>query len=539
MYRFTHRLVYGVLALIFLNSFVFAIESEYKNALMKVELIKTADGAYSVDLYTKNSFTQPVKVIKKSDLNYYILLPETKNESSKASANGTEIRSVSTNVYPYAGQDVNNGYVKININTTKPINFRVNVKNPSAAASISPKVAQAVLENEEKNEIEEPKLKPQIQKKNLESSISEKAQLVKKVVREKLPVKFIPKESQKKPSYQPVKIEEVIQQEVQKAKEEKLQEIDEELADIDEKQMLGEFEVQETLSDEDLNQIERIAGENIQANNGFFAKPVLFGIRLSDILLVLMIFVSGLFFMMAFLKRKNNIQTRIKSKSELTQSLCTPNFKKDDEEVKNDGQYFIFDKNIRQTGFCDPATSAIKRNYELSSYEPELKNKYNRNAQSKKNESEYDIIQKILKEDTFIDIPNATFAQQVKVDKLDKKEEIKEEAKKETVVHQVPKAEIKKEVNIQAEPDVISSVEIAPKRGFMLVSYNDNISLMGYIFDDVFALYNFKVPKLENYDIKYRLSEKDDKIARFIVKIANTKMLIAVDKSSMVLEVLL
>ena len=243
--------------------------------------------------------------------------------------------------------------------------------------------------------------------------------------------------------------------------------------------------------------------------------------------------------MMAFLKRKNNIQTRIKSKSELTQSLCTPNFKKDDEEVKNDGQYFIFDKNIRQTGFCDPATSAIKRNYELSSYEPELKNKYNRNAQSKKNESEYDIIQKILKEDTFIDIPNATFAQQVKVDKLDKKEEIKEEAKKETVVHQVPKAEIKKEVNIQAEPDVISSVEIAPKRGFMLVSYNDNISLMGYIFDDVFALYNFKVPKLENYDIKYRLSEKDDKIARFIVKIANTKMLIAVDKSSMVLEVLL
>ena len=541
MYKFAHRLVYGVLALIFLNSFVFAIESEYKNALMKVELIKTSDGAYSVDLYTKNSFTQPVKVIKKSDLNYYILLPETKNESSGASANGTEIRSVSTNVYPYAGQDVNNGYVKININTTKPINFRVNVKNPSAATSITPKTAQAVLDNEEKKEIQEPKLKPQIQKKNLESSISEKAQLVKKVVREKLPAKFIQKEPQQKPSYQPVKIEDVIQQEVQKAKEEKLQEIDEELASIDEKQALEELEAQGALSDEDLNQIERIAGENSHTKSGFFSKPVLFGIRLSDILLLFLIFVSGLFFMMAFLKRKNNIQTRLKSKAELMQSSCTPNFKKENEETKNDGQYFVFDKNIKQTGFCDPATSAVKRNYELSTYEPELKNKYNRNAQFKKNESEYDIIQKILKEDTFIDIPNATFAQQVKVDELDKKEEIKEDTKKETVVHQAPKAEIKKEANIQAqaEPSVISSVEIAPKRGFMLVSYNDNISLMGYIFDDVFALYNFKVPKLENYDIKYRLSEKDDKIARFIVKIANTKMLIAVDKSSMVLEVLL
>ena len=33
---------------------------------------------------------------------------------------------------------------------------------------------------------------------------------------------------------------------------------------------------------------------------------------------------------------------------------------------------------------------------------------------------------------------------------------------------------------------------------------------MGYIFDDVFPLYNFKRAKLENYDIKFRLSEKDD-----------------------------
>ena len=134
MYKFTYRVICGVLALLFFNNFAFGIESEYKNALMKIELIKTADGAYSVDLYTKNSFSQPVKVIKKSDLNYYILLPETKNETVKALAQGTEIRSVSTNVYPYAGQDVNNGYVKININTTKPIDFRVNVKNPSAAA---------------------------------------------------------------------------------------------------------------------------------------------------------------------------------------------------------------------------------------------------------------------------------------------------------------------------------------------------------------------------------------------------------------------
>ena len=62
---------------------------------------------------------------------------------------------------------------------------------------------------------------------------------------------------------------------------------------------------------------------------------------------------------------------------------------------------------------------------------------------------------------------------------------------------------------------------------------------MGYIFDDVFPLYNFKQPKLENYDIKFRLSEKDDRGANFIVKIGNTRLLTRVTKSSMNLEVVM
>ena len=73
----------------------------------------------------------------------------------------------------------------------------------------------------------------------------------------------------------------------------------------------------------------------------------------------------------------------------------------------------------------------------------------------------------------------------------------------------------------------------------LCVSYNNNISLLGYIFEDVFALHNFKAQKLENYDIKFRLTEKDEKLARFIVKVANTKLLIKVTKSTMTMEVLL
>jgi hypothetical protein len=60
---------------------------------------------------------------------------------------------------------------------------------------------------------------------------------------------------------------------------------------------------------------------------------------------------------------------------------------------------------------------------------------------------------------------------------------------------------------------------------------------MGYIFDDIFALYNFKQPKLEDYNIKFRMSEKTKQGANFLVRIGKSKMLISVTKSSMNLEV--
>lgn len=106
-------------------------ESDYKNSLVKVELSKKGESAYNINLYTQKRYSEPIKVIKKSDLNYYILLPETKNSATQANTLSTDIRNVSINLYPYAGQETNNGYTKINIDTTKPINFELNVKQLS------------------------------------------------------------------------------------------------------------------------------------------------------------------------------------------------------------------------------------------------------------------------------------------------------------------------------------------------------------------------------------------------------------------------
>ncbi len=129
MNRVFNKTYLSILSFALFCTSALAIEAEFKNSLIKVDLIKIGESAYSVDLYTQSKFLEPVKIIKKSDLNYYILLPETKNNVTKTSSNGSEIRNITTTLHPYVGQDVNNGFTKIVINTTKPLNFNVNVKN--------------------------------------------------------------------------------------------------------------------------------------------------------------------------------------------------------------------------------------------------------------------------------------------------------------------------------------------------------------------------------------------------------------------------
>ncbi len=568
----------------------FGLESEFKNSLSKIELKKNSQNSYSVNLYTQNKFSQEPKIIKKSDLNYYILLPETKNVSSSVSYSNTDIRSVTTNSYPYAGQDINNGYTKININTTRPINFNIEIKNEAVAKKQTQALAKA---QEEKVEKKEEAVKTKTEKKNSYSSKTnisiEKKSSIKtpkiekaqnKVVEKK--VKTTKKSLDNKQNKKPKTIETMVAKEVENAKKEAQNtNIDEPLQ---EKEVIEDIPLDNNLLDNDLsdsenkgdlkededfasilNEAQKIAQahntskksiiEKIETKLKFYFKKVKnkfkeYGVGFYDLMLMLIAGVVSFVVMLLILNSKTNSGAKLKSKKDLldkTENALNPKQKQTQQvqKPKNDGQYFIFDKNIKQTGFCDPATSAIKRNYELSSYDPELRDNYNKGEQitpDKKTysksaqENEYDIIQKILKEDSFIEIAPGEFEAVSKIQTESSKKEIKNVS---SPIKQQAKREEKKIEKEVLEPIVLSKVEIAPERGFMCVSYNDNISFMGYIFDDVFALYNFKQPKLENYDIKFRLSEKDDKAADFIVKVDKIKMLIRVTKSSMGLEVVL
>ena len=85
------------------------------------------------------------------------------------------------------------------------------------------------------------------------------------------------------------------------------------------------------------------------------------------------------------------------------------------------------------------------------------------------------------------------------------------------------------------EPEVLSSAEIAPNRGFMVVDTQGTKALFGYIYDNVFLLYQFK-EFISDSNIKFRISEKQDDRTFFIVKVDKFKLLVKVTNSSMKLE---
>ena len=236
-------------------------------------------------------------------------------------------------------------------------------------------------------------------------------------------------------------------------------------------------------------------------------------------------------FILFILTRKQNTTIKLQNKKDLFEKYQEPNISKQTTPKKqNRGEYFVFDKNIKQTRLN--TNSPKKKNYELSCYDPDLRLNYKKDKNIKydisQDESDYDIIQKILKDDSFID-----YETEIKPAPIQAQNPQKQISK--------PKIEKTKDTPIkkEAQLNILSSVEIAPQRGFICVSYNNDINLLGYIFDDVFPLYNFKRPKLDNYDIKFRLTDKDDKGANFIVKIDNVKMVIRATKNSMNLEVLI
>ena len=312
MNRGFNKAYLSILSFALLCTSALAIEAEFKNSLIKVDLVKIGDSSYNVDLYTQNKFLEPVKIIKKSDLNYYILLPETKNNTTKTSSNGSEIRNITTALYPYAGQDVNNGYTKININTTKPINFNVNVKNVAAASKVTKSAVQTALaaQNSATSSLKEEK----VEKKNSVSSVSKKIETPKITQTKKVDLK--PKQEIAKSPVKPVvkvdapiKIEKAVEEEITNSQEEineDMQAPQEVLIELDENKIIEE--TSQDILQEEQKEIEQIAQETKKINLKEIISDKLNSIGISLIDLLLMLGAGLITFIVVFsiLSKKND-----------------------------------------------------------------------------------------------------------------------------------------------------------------------------------------------------------------------------------------
>ena len=544
----------------------FSIESDFKNSLLKVDLVKYGSNDYNVKLYTQKPYSEPVKVIKKTNTSYYMLLPETFHSVGSVSPVG-DIKNVEVKLFPYAGQDLNNGYTKITIYTTKPVNIspKISTTSGSVAPSIdTKKLAQldsafntkqaqiqakqrqaqyeanqkqiqrqkaleaqkkaqqieaqkkaqaeaqrkAQLEAQKKEQIEAQKKAQQIEaqrkaqleaQKRAQEEAQRKAQLEaqKKAQLEAQKREQEEKLRQEKASQQQAaKIQQKTTPVTQKAPSAKpiatVEEIQTEHTDIINKEIKQPQEEQKELNEnivteditnapeinESANMTDSIEEQNTKVSFIEILKDKLsplkpyYYIIIDNPILVIASLVAFIGIIMLVILNKNQKKGLLKNMNE---DKTTADTEKIDLEA---------------LGEVDTTTNPLiqnDKNDEIQSFADVTDNLSN------SDNPEYEIQQS------------------------------------ETAVKSLEEEEP------YIEPEVLSSVEIAPNRGFMVIERQGVKAVFGYINEDVFLLYQFR-EYLSDSSIKFRISEKQEDKTFFIVKVDKFKLLIRVTNVSMRLE---
>ena len=496
-----------LLGIVTLNLCAFAIESDFKNSLLKVDYVKTGNNSYNIRLFTQKPYGEPIKVIKKTNTSYYILLPETFHSVGSVAPFG-DIKSTEIKLFPYAGQDLNNGYTKISIYTSKPLNIKtqLNSSTKSVAPSINAKDLAKLDSAFNKNQTSNEQAQRQAQIK-AQQEAQRQAQLKAQQAREAAQKAEAQRQAQLKAQQEAqrqaqLKAQQEAQQNTQetsKTNSNNLQVSQEAAQAYYRKQGQGSSEEKKSQTESDINKapqdintenvvtqdivnpqdIEKIpeisekinqkSYTKIIKNKLSFFKPYYYVICDNFTLFItLAIALIGIILLIAISKSKKKGTSK------------TMNCEQPSENEKNSS--------------IENLTKEINETYKTG-LEEELSNKAEQEAQAFKDE--------------FKDLMEQNEQQKAP-------EPVKEEEQYE-------------------EPQVISSVEIAPMRGFMIIETQGVKALFGYIHDDVFLLYQFR-EFISNYDIKYRISEKQIDKTFFIVKIDKFKLLIKVTNTSMRLE---
>ena len=582
-----------LLGIVTLNLCAFAIESDFKNSLLKVDYVKTGNDSYNIRLFTQKPYGEPIKVIKKTNTSYYILLPETFHSVGSVAPFG-DIKSTEIKLFPYAGQDLNNGYTKISIYTSKPLNIKtqLNSSTKSVAPSINAKDLAKLDSAFNKNQTSNEQAQRQAQIK-AQQEAQRQAQLKAQQAREAAQKAEAQRQAQLKAQQEAQRQAQAraqaqkeaqlkAQQEAQRQAQLKAQQAREaaqkaeaqrqaqikaqqarEAAQKAEAQRQAQLKAQQEAQrqaqlkaqQEAQRQAQLKAQQEAQQNTQETSKTNSNNLQVSQEAAQAYYRKQG---QGSSEEKKSQTESDINkapqdinTENVVTQDIVNPQDIEKIPEISEKINQKSYTKIIKnKLSFFKPYYYVICDNFTLfitlaialigiilliaiSKSKKKGTSKTMNCEQPSENEKKSSI-ENLTKE------INETYKTGLEEELSNKAEQeaqaFKDEFKDLMEQNEQQKApEPVKEDEQYEEPQVISSVEIAPMRGFMIIETQGVKALFGYIHDDVFLLYQFR-EFISNYDIKYRISEKQIDKTFFIVKIDKFKLLIKVTNTSMRLE---
>lgn len=474
------------------NADTMALDGDYKNNLLKVDVSKIGDANYNIELYTQKPYSEPVKVIKKSDTSYYVLLPETYHSITSVASSG-DVSRVDVKLFPYAGQDLNNGYTKINISTSKPVTFTTNVKTASAQKPHmdAKKLAQLDRAFDSKGaagknipvKIDTVKPAPAQTAAKPEPKAEPKAEVKQPVKVAAVQQPVSPQNITKKPAPSTgTEIEIVTKPKVQEPvkQQEIVKPVDETTASLEEVLETDEFNTEDELAMEEEAKeqgLTELGGEFDEEQIPVLTKKqrikqALRGVlmQLSDNILLGICIILLLIIALLLVRDKKDKKSAAKEESvqEPYAGLSALNaLNAAPQNVSNDAEDIIVNDNYDTYTGIEPAVS------ETEEYKPE----------------------------------SAAVA-------------VAEE-----------------ETNDEA--DVLATESFGENRGLCLVNYDGSIALIGYIEDEIFVIQNFGKITLLNPSIQIRVAEQNDNDTIYIVKTANSKLMVRETKELIGLEMVM
>ena len=562
-----------LLGIVTLNLCAFAIESDFKNSLLKVDYVKTGNDSYNIRLFTQKPYGEPIKVIKKTNTSYYILLPETFHSVGSVAPFG-DIKSTEVKLFPYAGQDLNNGYTKISIYTSKPLNIKtqLNSSTKSVAPSINAKDLAKLDSAFNKNQTSNEQAQRQAQIK-AQQEAQRQAQLKAQQEAQRQAQLKAQQEAQRQAQARAQAQKEAqlkAQQEAQRQAQLKAQQA-REAAQKAEAQRQAQIKAQQAreaaqkaeaqrqaqlkAQQEAQRQAQLKAQQEAQQNTQETSKTNSNNLQVSQEAAQAYYRKQG---QGSSEEKKSQTESDINkapqdinTENVVTQDIVNPQDIEKIPEISEKINQKSYTKIIKnKLSFFKPYYYVICDNFTLfitlaialigiilliaiSKSKKKGTSKTMNCEQPSENEKKSSI-ENLTKE------INETYKTGLEEELSNKAEQeaqaFKDEFKDLMEQNEQQKApEPVKEEEQYEEPQVISSVEIAPMRGFMIIETQGVKALFGYIHDDVFLLYQFR-EFISNYDIKYRISEKQIDKTFFIVKIDKFKLLIKVTNTSMRLE---